>query len=1015
MKLQSWVGALSLLCAFARPGYAATAAYIDSPSGDYVGQGQELTYTSPSTSFTVTPGTHSLPGSMNVAFAGWLLNLQGPGGQKLVPGNYELVHRYPFNNGPDAGLDFFGQGRGCNEVEGWIEVHEAVYSGDTPVSFAADFLQECDGGPPLFGAVRINSDVPLQRPQPAARARMYLVAAEGEVVTLDGSRSFSHSSSIETWRWSRTAGPVVTLQSPNSPVASFTAPAVAPGGATLQFTLTVTDSAGRTDQVPVQVKVFDSGDPRTRFFYDSERYDYIGEGRFYQSNESDSATTPSFENVPGFSSDAVENLIEVAVLGIEDWNVILQPPRGQNWQPGTYGIVQRWPFRGPDRPALDFSGEARGCNRITGFFEIVELEIVGNAVTKLAADIRHGCEEISTYLFSAVRYNSNVPLERGVVYAVAGHDRAIPEGTPLVLDGSQSYSRTSAIQTYEWSQTSGPPATTADPGSAATSVNLPAVPPGGLQLSFQLRVTDGTGVSRTDEVSILVRSKSEPQSYLLVESELDDFVGEGKSWHFTSDWSVLTAKRNAKNGAEFRFFGDPLREAKLDVAAPFGLPLVPGAYEDAKKYPFGDSASPQVAYVNASQGCDIGAARFDVLAADYATDDTLTTAAVDFEQTCTFRKGMAFGRMRVNISPENEATANAGPDQFATQQSLVTLNASASLGGLSRPIASYAWRQVNGTPVTLNGANTAQPTFTAPALADIAVPEHYLFSVLATDSAGYKDRDLVQVTVVQSTVDTDGDGAFDFQDQFPSNPAESADTDGDGIGNNADDDDDNDGAPDATDAFDTDATEQGDLDGDGIGDNADPDVDNDGIENHPETQVPGQDGNGDGIPDKRQREIVSYYGWTLQLMSPGQVRELEDTGMFAELPEGYSDLAGPHRFKLDVQRGEPVEVRVWMHMEPSARNAYLLHDPNIQAPALLPFPFDGTCGAQAFAKYMLLHLIDGGCGDLDGTENGVIVHYGVGALSDASQGGGGGGGAVPPATLLALLAMAALRRRRFRA
>ncbi|HKP88559.1 MAG TPA: hypothetical protein VJT75_01170 [Thermoleophilaceae bacterium] len=49
--------------------------------------------------------------------------------------------------------------------------------------------------------------------------------------------------------------------------------------------------------------------------------------------------------------------------------------------------------------------------------------------------------------------------------------------------------------------------------------------------------------------------------------------------------------------------------------------------------------------------------------------------------------------------------------------------------------------------------------------------------------------------------DADGDRVQDRRDAFPHNPAESADTDHDGIGNRADTDDDNDGAPDATDLF----------------------------------------------------------------------------------------------------------------------------------------------------------------------------------------------------------------------
>jgi len=78
--------------------------------------------------------------------------------------------------------------------------------------------------------------------------------------------------------------------------------------------------------------------------------------------------------------------------------------------------------------------------------------------------------------------------------------------------------------------------------------------------------------------------------------------------------------------------------------------------------------------------------------------------------------------------------------------------------------------------------------------------------------------------------DDDNDGVEDSEDLFPLDPTESLDADNDGIGNNADTDDDNDGVEDSADAFPFDATESVDTDNDGIGNNADTDDDNDGVE-----------------------------------------------------------------------------------------------------------------------------------------------------------------------------------------
>ena len=129
------------------------------------------------------------------------------------------------------------------------------------------------------------------------------------------------------------------------------------------------------------------------------------------------------------------------------------------------------------------------------------------------------------------------------------------------------------------------------------------------------------------------------------------------------------------------------------------------------------------------------------------------------------------------------------------------------------------------------------------------------------------------INISSSNPDPDGDGYCDINitvegtciavDAFPGDSTEWLDTDGDGIGNNADPDDDGDGLSDiqeqnsvpvtdtlnpdtdgdgycdgpisivdvcdATDAFPTDPDEWNDNDGDGIGDNEDPDDDNDNI------------------------------------------------------------------------------------------------------------------------------------------------------------------------------------------
>jgi hypothetical protein len=90
--------------------------------------------------------------------------------------------------------------------------------------------------------------------------------------------------------------------------------------------------------------------------------------------------------------------------------------------------------------------------------------------------------------------------------------------------------------------------------------------------------------------------------------------------------------------------------------------------------------------------------------------------------------------------------ANAGPDQSVNPGVAVTLNGSATDGDLPADTLTFAWTQTAGTAVTLTGANTATPTFTAPGAAG-----DLTFSLTVTDQAGKTSTDSVTVTVVQIT------------------------------------------------------------------------------------------------------------------------------------------------------------------------------------------------------------------------------------------------------------------------
>ncbi len=93
--------------------------------------------------------------------------------------------------------------------------------------------------------------------------------------------------------------------------------------------------------------------------------------------------------------------------------------------------------------------------------------------------------------------------------------------------------------------------------------------------------------------------------------------------------------------------------------------------------------------------------------------------------------------------------ANAGADQTVASEAAVSLNGSGSTD--NDAIASYAWTTTSG--VTLTGANTATPSFTAPTIPFGSHAGAFEFTLTVTDNAGNTHTDTVTITV-QAAADT---------------------------------------------------------------------------------------------------------------------------------------------------------------------------------------------------------------------------------------------------------------------
>jgi VCBS repeat-containing protein len=203
--------------------------------------------------------------------------------------------------------------------------------------------------------------------------------------------------------------------------------------------------------------------------------------------------------------------------------------------------------------------------------------------------------------------------------------------------------------------------------SDGTALSNPAV------VNITIRTVNDAPVARDDSYTVdedqVLTVKGAAGTLLFLNSQPGDFVGGGKAQTFTPATGTFKASRNFDNGAsiDYQGFADPGSFWFLDFAAPGNVPLVPGHYANAARFPFQASNQPGMDVSGEGRGSNTLTGNFTVTEAVYGVSGEVLSFGASFEQHSEGAAPALFGEVRYNAAPTtdgvllNDTDLDGGP------------------------------------------------------------------------------------------------------------------------------------------------------------------------------------------------------------------------------------------------------------------------------------------------------------------------------------------------------------------
>jgi PASTA domain len=314
-------------------------------------------------------------------------------------------------------------------------------------------------------------------------------------------------------------------------------------------------------------------------------------------------------------------------------------PPGFALVPGYYVGAQRAPFREAGRPGIDIGGSGRGCNTISGLFEVKDIATdAGGAVTRFWAVYEQHCEGGTAALYGEVKVGEPPSADPALVTpgtvrwpaTDAGRPSTVVPVTLVAFDAPVSITSPSIVggdASHFLIRTEDCSGRTLAPGQSC-QVWVRFVPSAaGTRLST-LRINGPTG-PRDIALQGFAYGGSTRVS---MTSDPGDYIGQGRPWSYTVADALIVAG-GSRQGVGFGVDGADGSWWSADFVPGRGDILAPGRYPNATRYPF-NGDGPGLSVTGNGRGCNTLTGEFTVNSANWWPEGNLRGFSVSFIQHC---------------------------------------------------------------------------------------------------------------------------------------------------------------------------------------------------------------------------------------------------------------------------------------------------------------------------------------------------------------------------------------------